>query len=237
MKDHPTNILIAIPSYNNVEGRNRLISQFEAGYRGDNCPSVISIINIGNKLSLSGMWNMAILMAKARKIRWVVLVNDDVYFEDPLKSLISIQEMVEAMVYDIDYHKFNLPSTYDENKPVAVVSALEEGRGDDTAGLNGSFFAFDVSIIDTVGYFDENFYPAYYEDNDFQRRLDLAYLQCVVYKGCRFKHQGSSTLHLMSDLERTFANDLFIKNGQYYVEKWGGYPGEEKYIYPFNKKI
>ena len=40
-------------------------------------------------------------------------------------------------------------------------------------GLGWHFIAFSRRIIDAVGLFDENFYPAYFEDNDYGRRISL----------------------------------------------------------------
>lgn len=78
--------------------------------------------------------------------------------------------------------------------------------------------------------FDENFYPAYFEDNDFKYRLLLekkkikssSFLNPEIYR-------NSQTI--MKD--RTLNNN-FMDNQEYYIEKWGGLPNEEKYLKPFN---
>lgn len=79
--------------------------------------------------------------------------------------------------------------------------------------------------------FDENFYPAYFEDNDFKYRLLLqkkkivssSFLNPIVYR-------NSQTI-----LKDRSLNDKFMDNQNYYVKKWGGLPKEEKYIKPFNQ--
>jgi GT2 family glycosyltransferase len=78
--------------------------------------------------------------------------------------------------------------------------------------------------------FDENFYPAYFEDNDFKYRLLLekkkikssSFLNPEIYR-------NSQTI--MKD--RTLNNN-FMDNQEYYIKKWGGLPNEEKYLKPFN---
>lgn len=49
-------------------------------------------------------------------------------------------------------------------------------------------------MVDKVGLYDENFYPLYFDDNDYERRIDLA---GVAKKNLtvRMGHNNSSTLH------------------------------------------
>ncbi len=77
-----------------------------------------------------------------------------------------------------------------------------------------------------VGYFDENFYPAYFEDNDIEYRLKLAgidihqtnFLDPVVFRNSESCKKDPSL------------NQPYLKMRDYYVAKWGGKPGEEKYL-------
>ena len=53
---------------------------------------------------------------------------------------------------------------------------------------------FGEGMVDKVGLYDENFYPLYFDDNDLERRVDLA---GVSKKNLTVKlgHNNSSTLH------------------------------------------
>jgi GT2 family glycosyltransferase len=99
----------------------------------------------------------------------------------------------------------------------------------------GTFSAFGVSreAINRAGWFDENFHPAYFEDNDFQRRCDLAGVTSLSLP-TGLTHSISSTIasdHRLRDQNyRTFP-----MNSDYYRLKWGGSPLHEKYPTPFNK--
>ncbi len=71
----------------------------------------------------------------------------------------------------------------------------------DTNGLNfldilpsWSGVVFGEGMVDKVGLYDENFYPLYFDDNDLERRVDLA---GVTKKTLAVKmgHNNSSTLH------------------------------------------
>ena len=79
--------------------------------------------------------------------------------------------------------------------------------------------------------FDENFYPAYYEDNDFKYQA-LQKNKTIIYSDhlipSKFTKSGSRDLN-------TF--DTLNKNRSYYIKKWGGLPNNETFPYPFNKCI
>ena len=84
-------------------------------------------------------------------------------------------------------------------------------------------FGINAEAVDTVGWFDENFHPIYFEDNDYRRRCHLAGVP-VVNLISRTRHDNSATI--ASGYARH--NDrTFPRNGDYYAAKWGGPPGQE----------
>jgi GT2 family glycosyltransferase len=56
-----------------------------------------------------------------------------------------------------------------------------------------SCFVLGAEVVKRVGLFDERFHPAYFEDNDFERRCLLAEVP-VVRTGIEVGHDNSSTL-------------------------------------------
>jgi len=83
-----------------------------------------------------------------------------------------------------------------------------------------------------VGEFDEAFYPAYYEDNDYAYRYSLLYHTSpkrTVLLEPQFARNSASIA------SNPRLNDRFAANRQRYIEKWGGLPGHERYTTPFNK--
>lgn len=94
--------------------------------------------------------------------------------------------------------------------------------------------AFGVTkhVLREVGWFDENFVPAYYEDNDFLWRCKLANVE-VVTLPADYRHDGSMTIK-SNPLFTTRNMKSFPSNGEYYRAKWGGYPGNEQYETPFS---
>jgi GT2 family glycosyltransferase len=114
------------------------------------------------------------------------------------------------------------------------------------SSLSGGFslFALRPSIaVNTVGYFDEGFYPAYFEDNDYHYRMKLNNLDFIktqeeIYE-LGVKGEGSQTLNsdMTSDLDRRAIHIGFQSNQLRYEAKWGGKPSEEIYTEAFNLKI
>jgi len=82
-----------------------------------------------------------------------------------------------------------------------------------------------------AGKFDEEFFPAYFEDNSFDYKMTLigakkmwsSFLDPLVYR-------NSMTIAKDPNL-----NNRFAQNRAMYIDMWGGLPTEEKYVTKFNK--
>lgn len=98
-----------------------------------------------------------------------------------------------------------------------------------------SSMVFTPELLYEVGYLDENFFPAYYEDNDHRYRMKLAGLEWEYFP-LKYDHIVSSTLKSSAEFQKK-NQKTFAENGRYYVEKWGGLPGQEKYETPFNMEL
>lgn len=114
-----------------------------------------------------------------------------------------------------------------------------------------SAFRLDERVWRRVGEFDEDYYPAYWEDTDYRRRLHLAgepidewpikevsrpsYGRATYASGITHGwlienagYQGSTGAKCAWFQER------WVANRDRYVAKWGGMPGAETYDRPFN---
>lgn len=97
-----------------------------------------------------------------------------------------------------------------------------------------SLFGIRVELVDEIGGFDENFFPAYFEDNDYGYRMKLRGKSFHVVSGGAV-HTGSASLHCLSDAEQaTFGVRFDTVLRAYYRKKWGGPPGEERFNSAFN---
>lgn len=82
-----------------------------------------------------------------------------------------------------------------------------------------------------VGSFDEQFSPAYFEDNDYHRRLTLAGWESPVAPSA-VGHIVSATMKAATPEDRERHHALFRACRARYVRKWGGIPGQEKHERP-----
>jgi GT2 family glycosyltransferase len=96
---------------------------------------------------------------------------------------------------------------------------------------NWSSYILKVEAWKISGKFDEDFFPAYFEDNSFCYKMTLhgrkktytSFLDPLVYR-------NSMTLAKDPTL-----NNRFELNRQLYIKMWGGIPTEEKYVTKFNQ--
>lgn len=94
-------------------------------------------------------------------------------------------------------------------------------------------FAINRAALETVGWFDENFHPAYCEDTDFEYRCRLAGVP-VRQLALGLRHDRSATIK--DDHYRTLNAGTYPRNFHYHVAKWGGNPrGGEVLASPFGQ--
>jgi len=113
-----------------------------------------------------------------------------------------------------------------------IINFLKEHQKEDfhVSYHNWSAFILPKKTFEKIKGFDVNFYPAYFEDNDYHYRMKLqnmSYhqteeLNCEIFR-------NSMTIQKDPTI-----NNNFEKNQEYYFNKWGGLPGCETYITPFN---
>lgn len=100
-----------------------------------------------------------------------------------------------------------------------------------------ALFGMRRSLVDQIGWFDENFFPAYFEDNDYVRRLRLAGME-IHEVAAGAAHVGSASLHCLPQEEQDAFSEVFAKIRSYYVRKWGRRPEKgECFSKPFNGKV
>ena len=95
-----------------------------------------------------------------------------------------------------------------------------------------SCFAINPIALQTLGCFDENFFPIYCEDQDYARRAALAGLSEENCADTNVTHGGSSAIFASAELARQNALTQAY-NIAYYERKWGGGAGAERFATPF----
>jgi GT2 family glycosyltransferase len=156
-----------------------------------------------NNLGVAASWNLFLRIAfEMNKYSALIIANDDIILgENTLQSMIN-----KAREF-----------------PEAVISAGPE----DSRGNEFSLFYIPKSVYETVGIFDEQFYPAYFEDNDYQYRMGLLGVPLIKSGGDTYYHKGSATINTYTPERMNQHHEDFRKNEMLYVQKWGGVPGRE----------
>lgn len=120
---------------------------------------------------------------------------------------------------------------------LAAVAALEKHDDEVIWHLHSwNFFAIHRRAVERVGWFDENFYPAYKEDQDYAYRCKLAGVKRIqaYFTGAGADHLESQTIH--GDPHYLARNQhTYLVNRDYYRAKWGGDFRCERYTMPFGR--
>jgi GT2 family glycosyltransferase len=96
---------------------------------------------------------------------------------------------------------------------------------------NWCSYILKVDAWKKAGKFDEEFFPAYFEDNSFDYKMTLigakktwtSFLDPLVYRNS------------MTIAKDPALNNRFQQNRELYIQMWGGLPTEEKYTTKFNQ--
>lgn len=181
--------------------------------------------------SLSAAWNQGLDWSLERHHSFTLIINDDILFAKQ-----SIDNMVASFLRMEKDHKCamitgnNVRGLYED-----PLHTFEYSTDVIAYQESPDFACFMVrpTIKKRIGPFDENLYPAYFEDNDYHYRIKLAGLNAFNDVSAPFYHYGSQTQNANSEMPVVppFAFEL---NRIYYIGKWGGVPGEEHFTNPYN---
>lgn len=119
---------------------------------------------------------------------------------------------------------------------LAAVAALDKQDDEVIWHMQSwNFFAIHRRAVERVGWFDENFYPAYKEDQDYTHRCALAGMKRIqaYFTGAGADHLGSQTIHSDPHYFARNQQTHLELNVAYYREKWGGDFESERYTTPF----
>lgn len=205
-----------------IEGPDTLIHLFTHSQRPDvlsTCRDlaqfpVVRLYDYGTNRGLARSWNEGIEAAMREKADAVIVVNDDVSMsrEDLLLLAQGCVEHREAGIIEAE--------GYNERMVEHQI-------------LQFACFGINPIAIEKVGYFDENFFPIYFEDSDYSRRAFLAGLPYHNVGPSGMVHRGSTTINSVPELHAQ-NNATFSACNTYYRLKWGGDPGSETLNWPFD---
>ncbi len=187
---------------------------------------VCIVDNAEERRSVAASWNLGIQTAfEQHGSRYAIVANDDILFHP---------QCLDAMV-----------RAADDGHPFVNCQILHDPNDLATRCTQGGFSLFLASrvLVEAVGWFDQAFAPAYFEDNDYFYRMKLACIPEHVSPDAGFYHHrfGVNGRELMG-WTTTYENPamrlnhraVLLANRARYIEKWGGMPGDETFKVPFD---
>lgn len=170
---------------------------------------VLVIDNTHTNRGVAASWNLGLARAVSVEADWLVLMSEAVRFK-------------EAGGADLE------TALNDDTDSLWV----------DLVGTGWHLVAFRTHMLRRVGRWDENFWPAYFEDTDYLVRMHLA-----GYPSPRLNDRPGRRLIAGLDVydagtEHSITTGLvgvnFTPLVDYYRAKWGATPPEYRYPTPFN---
>lgn len=195
-------------------------------------------------LTVSESWNYGITKAREdADCKYILIVNNDVIFHpDTIDNLVyfidksgyamvTARNMNDGTFKDSDLINLKVPQ-FNEADLAPITNWREEGP-------DFSCFLIKPDLVDKIGWFDENFRPAYFEDNDYHYRMFLSGLHAKRISTAPYFHYGSKTSQLNQDVKDSLDKN-FTKNKLYFIHKWGDSPSKcmdgQGFKVPFSNK-
>jgi len=214
----------------------------------DNLPPGAHVLVVDTKAKnwpLARGWNHAIDHLLGEGFKAVIVMNDDVVLRQDTGDLLA-WAILEGQ-FSPNQYRFDPPdweghpelllitprhaSPSDACTDVVDRSLLDAAEPRWQPGPDFACFCVTESLFREVGRFDEGF-PAYFEDNDMHRRIQLAGFEAGAF--APYWHFRNGTIR--SDPERRAAvHRIFETSKAHYIAKWGGYLGQERYDVPFGQ--
>jgi hypothetical protein len=132
-------------------------------------------------------------------------------------------EVIDHLVYRMTNY---LTSTDADSPKVAVIFTNYDALA-----------CYSTEAAKVVGPWDWRLFPSYYSDPDFYRRCRLAGYE-LLDTGLPVKHEGSHVINKVNK-QLKYLNHRLTHNQarEAFIAKWGGPPGEEKFIKPFDGEM
>ncbi len=191
------------------------------------------INNASLSLSVAESWNVGInfLMSQCD---YVLVSNDDVIFS-PATVDALVARMEEGGAGMVTGHNWRERMPPEQMLAYSPQPPFEEHEHPDF-----SCFLLNHQLWEAVGTFDQNFRPAYYEDNDYHARIVLAGGKGIQTTSAPYYHFGSVTIKGKS-AQPILTTERMEHSQRYFLAKWGNQPVAEPdemrklyYSRPFN---
>ena len=225
--DQPVKIGIVIPVINNFKGATELIESVRTSH--DYKFYILDQWKHTDR-PLAEAWNMGHDRAVADGCTHIFILNDDILFnktsiDNAVKEYDRLKNTGVVLVsLNNVFGEYNgrIEDFYNLDQEYTVPAEVADHP-------NYSAFLVGPDFFDKVGRFDENFKPAWFEDNDSHRRITLLGMKAICTVAASCLHYGGVSTAMLAP-ERKSSE----KSRQYYVKKWGGLYEAATYQTPYN---
>lgn len=165
------------------------------------------IINFNENIGIAANWNYIL---KHYNEPYYVFINHDIeLFNQELEKIYQLSEQ------------------YKNTNTIICTKTQSQSNG-------FNLFSVNKKTIETIGLFDESFFPCFYEDLDFLGRINLSNGN-IIYLDLNYKHEENCLINSNIIYKKYFENILY-NSKLTYIEKWGGPEKQEKFSLPYNSK-
>ena len=198
-------------------------------------PGRMHIIRTEQNVGCAGGWNRGVQWGMDNGFNYFIIANNDI---------LVAPNMIQALYDRAKRGDKVLISAVDVAKEVMIPQEVLDpthpvNNKPDTESPHPSFSCFLITreCVEKVGYFDEEFYPAYFEDNDYHYRIKIGVgpEAAIANTTAIYYHYGSRTQN-QNPGNAVVSGEKFERNREYFTRKWGNVPGRETFINPFNDK-
>lgn len=227
---------VLIPCHNNsallIEGLNSILAQ-DIPTRilainndsNDNTPFVLQtldhnahrVVTHSPQLGVSGAWNYGLqYLFESEEAERVLVVNQDIIVRPDTYRILDEQ---------------NLPfvSAVSTRDRASIYKAEPDNMGHTRPHPDFSCYLIRKDCYRDIGRFDEAFYPAWFEDNDYHIRAARAGIELVCID-LPFYHYAAATMKLATEYDKAhYYGPAFLKSKERFQAKWGCLPGTKEY--------
>ena len=203
--------------------------------RGKDKDSDFLVTRYEKNIGVQEAWNNAIKKGFSEGYDYILIANNDVLFHrTAIQVLVNELEKKDEKVVLVS----SLDLRCECERPENIFGRQDNEKIDVPCSPHPNFSSFMINrkMIKEVGYFDKGFFPAYFEDNDMHYRIQKAGLVALCCPASMFYHFASKTQTDFRYSGGFTSNTQFTASQRYFVDKWGGLPGKEKFDKPFNDK-
>ncbi len=191
------------------------VADYLSSLKGNATIEVRLILNAINEGFAKGM-NKGM---KASSAPYVCLLNNDILVTDGWLAEMMKVAAEDPAVGIVNPSSNNFGLRFAKGTTLDGFSATlkgQTGRWVEMGSCIGFCMLIKREMIEKVGYLDETYGYAYFEDTDFSRRAQQAGYKCAMAKGCYVYHAEGKSGKFLKDKDETFRKSAEIFRG-----KWG----------------